>query len=75
MKEYLNGSVWFTCICTNDMCTTYWTFSGWEWSSSVGGLMNTIISLYNAKVKRIIIFSFRILLTDVRSFPLGEHIH
>ena len=35
-KEYLNGSVWF--ICTNAMCTTYWTFSGWEWSSSVGGL-------------------------------------
>ena len=20
------------------MCTTYWTFSGWEWPSSVGGL-------------------------------------
>ena len=21
-----------------DMCAAYWTFSGWEWSSSVGGL-------------------------------------
>ena len=37
LKEYLNWSVWF--ICTNAMCTRYWTFSGWEWSPSVGGLM------------------------------------
>ena len=45
MKEYF-GQCGF--ICTDYVCTRYWTFSGWEWSPSVGGLI-TVIHVFSVQ--------------------------
>ena len=54
--DYFKGAVWL--ICTNNVCTTHWTFRGLQWPLCVGGLIQVCDLYYFSPVSQCVCYKY-----------------